>query len=695
MPRPSAFRLLAWLPAFVLLPGCQVGDRKDAAGERPGADSTASLFEDVSQGTPPPVAASDSVLAGPRMRVVSLKAVDRILASCPGAALCADSLFLRLGGITAVAGIAFDERNRDALLLGEAREGHPAMHLEDLVVALRNAWLAYVQQKGNRITYLHPGVSLEPTEATLKDLRRIAADIAKMDASGGEKALRRWQETCRRPFQVAVSGLPPASRLASALLKADYALKGLANGSENLDLHGFPGMAELRKIRFQGGQEQGPAPEPPQPSLTRYWFHPGGQEWESAEGIVILKRSPLMLMTEEMHDRIRAADTSRPVPSDDLAEAFAFGFTRLYDKVAESRPEFRELAGLFRLVAAAKLIRDRYPESDARTAFPALFAGWKIPVAAGISGLPGRPDLQHFDHGRTTPDGMEIDRRWLPSCGGITVAVDPAKAWIRRRRDQRLPRFRKAALDARPSDSAWTWVVPPVSPDYWGDLRERMRMQDLGQRFPNLAFYRLRLSGEDKRGLELVDEDDIVLRGGQAAGILEEISARAEARKVQSVFVELADWPADQAEAFRTEAARFSKPKQGTWTLVAVVDRPGWLDLDNPLFTHAAEWEQGEAPMEPMRTGPYQDWQRLSFRFLVSSGGRTVPTALHVMVKSPEVAARLQEEATKAFRTKLFIAYSPLAALFSVIADFRETLPAKDRKDVRIVEDEAGLFDLG
>jgi hypothetical protein len=682
------------LAAGLLLGGCQSAERKPGGSGPAAEDSTASFFEDGPD-APLPAAGPLPDSSQARLRIVSLKAVDRILAACPQEALCADSLFLRLGGITAVAGVAFDERARDALLLGYARKGHDALHLEDLVAALRNAWLAYVRQKGNRITYLHPGVSLEPTEPALKDLRRIARDIAQIDAAGGEKALARWQETCRKPFRVSVAGLPPRSRFTGALLRADYALKGLANGSENLALHGFPGMAELRKIRFQGEEVRGTVPAPPQPSLTRYWFHPGSQEWETAEGIVILKRCPIMLMTEEMYDRIRASDSAAAAPSDDLAEAFAYGFTRMYDKVAEVRPEFRELESLFRLVAAAKLMRDRFPESDAKAAFPALFETWELPSADVADAMPGRPDLQHFDHARITPEGMEIDRRWLPSCGGITVAVEPAKAWIRRVRDQGLARFRKAVLGARPSEGAWTWDVPSSPQDYWGDLRERMRMQELGRRFPDLAFYRLRRAGEDERSLELVDEDGIVLRSGQAAGILEEIGARAEARKVGSVFVELAAWPADQVEAFRGAAGQSAKAKPAAWTLVTVADRPGWLNVDNPLFTPGSDWEQGEPPMEPVQGGPYKGWQRLTFRFLTSAGGKTVPTALHVMVKSPERAARLREQAVNAFRTKLFIAYSPLSAVFSVVAEFRETLPVEDRKDVRIVEDEAGLFDLG
>lgn len=690
--------LLPLLGFALLLSACQTAERKAAAG-RPAPDSTASLFDDESDPLPAPKgpAAAPPVPGEHVLRVVSLKAVDRILSGCPGGPLCEDTLFRTLGGITSLQGIVFDERAGDPLLVGRIGGGRPPLHLEDLVAALRNAWLAYVQQKGNRITYLHPGLSLDPAPAALKELQKIGQDIARIDAAGGEKALDRWKETCRKPYKVTLSGLPPDSRFARTLLRADYAMKAMATGSENPGLHGFPGMAELRKIRFQGEQAESKATAPPLPSLTRYWFHPGSQEWEMGEGVVVLKRCPIMLMTEEMFERLRsgAADSGATAePSDELAEAFAYGFTRMYDKVAETRPVFRELEGLYRLVAAAKLVRDRFPEGEAKGAFPALFGKWDLPPAGLASEVPGIPDLQHFDHARNTPMGMEIDRYWLPSCGGVAVAVEPGKAWIRRVRDQRLSAFRKSALSFRPSDTAWHWDVPGVAQDYWGNMRERLRLQELSQRFPKLAFFRGR-RGEDRKALELVDEDDIVLRAGTPQALAEEIATRAEARKVPTAFVELAGWSAEQVEALKAAAAAARKGRKAGWTLVPVVNRPGWLSVENPIFTHSADWEQGEPPLEPMAAGPYKGWQRITFRFLTSAGGKTVPAALQVMVRSPEVAARLQEEAVKAFRTRLFIAYSPFSALTAVIDEFRDSLPEKDRDGLRIVEDEAGLIDLG
>lgn len=681
-------------------------DSKSGSGS--GNDSSASLFDD--EPVPAAVLANsgrDAQASGatafpasgsnPSLRILSLKAIDRILAGCPASPLCQDTLFLTLGGITNLSGLAFDERFGDVLLFGEVRKGEPALHLDDLVVALRNAWLAFIQQKGNRITYLHPGISLEPAPAAMKELQKIALEIANINETGGEKALERWKETCRKPYKVVVTGLPSDSRFADALLRADYGLKAVANGSEDLGIHGFPGMAELRKIRFQGDQSQGKSPAPPLPSLTRYWFHPGTQEWEMGEGIVVLKRCQIMLMTEEMFERIRKDTADTTAPGDDVAEAFAYGFTRMFEQVAEIRPVYRELEGLFRLVAAAKLVRDRYPEGDAKVVFPALFQGYRPkPVAVGDQ-MAGLPELQHFDHARSTSMGMEIDRYWLPSCGGINVAVEPAKAWVRRLRDQRLSNFRKAAIASRPEEEgAWHWEVDGSPLDYWSVLRERMRMQDLCQRFPNLAFYRLRRTAEDNgRALELVDEDDHVIISGQAKTLLEDIAIRAEARKVHSVFLEMSRWPADQAAEFTAAASTYVKYRKASWTLVPVVDRPGWLQVRNPIFTHSADWEQGEPPLETVNFGVYKGWSRLTFRFLTTAGGKTVPASLHVMVKSQATAARLQEEAVKAFRTKLFIAYSPLSALIAVIDEFREDLPPPERKDVKIVEDEAGLVELG
>jgi hypothetical protein len=220
-------------------------------------------------------------------------------------------------------------------------------------------------------------------------------------------------------------------------------------------------------------------------------------------------------------------------------------------------------------------------------------------------------------------------------------------------------------------------------------------MQELSQRFPELAFYRVRRAGEGGKDLELLDEDDQSLGGGTAQAVFEAAAARADARKLHSVFLELAGASPGQAEAFRAAAAAFAGARKAAWTLVPVVDRPGWLRVENPLLTPAADWEPGEPPREAVGSGRFQGWQRLTFRFLVSAPGKTVPAALHVMVKSPRTAERFQEEAARAFRARVFIGYSPLTALLSVLSEFREILPPAERAEVLIVEDEAGTFVLG
>jgi hypothetical protein len=422
------------------------------------------------------------------------------------------------------------------------------------------------------------------------------------------------------------------------------------------------------------------------------------------EDIVVLKRCPVMLMTEETLGRIRSDGApGKEGGTDELAEAFAFGFTKLFDELAASRPVYRELENLFRLVAAAKLVRDRHPESEASEAFPALARRFGLETVDAGKDYPGLPELQHFDAARNTATGMEIDRYWLPSCGGVTVAVEPSKAWIRRMRDPGLAAFRKLALAKRPADEegvgSWHWDVPGAPGDYWEGLADRLRMQELCQRFPDLAFYRLRRAGGggDRMGdaLEIRDEDDLVVAKGQVQEILEAIAERADARKVHSVFVDLAGWPSGPSREFRDASADFVRGRKAGWALVPVADRPGWLSAANPLFSQGAEWRQGDPSLEKVASGGYKDWHRLTYRFRARSAGRTVSVPLHVMVKSREVAARLQEESVRIFRARLFIAYSPLSALITVLSEFREGLPEEERKGIRIVEDEAGQVELG
>ena len=49
----------------------------------------------------------------------------------------------------------------------------PPLYFEDLVIALRNAWLRYARLEGNTRIYEDPGCSIDPEPAVLRKLQAL------------------------------------------------------------------------------------------------------------------------------------------------------------------------------------------------------------------------------------------------------------------------------------------------------------------------------------------------------------------------------------------------------------------------------------------------------------------------------------------------------------------------------------------
>jgi hypothetical protein len=691
-------RIAVLLASALVLDACRPESRSGKKSDEPffedslTADSSGLKAASSAASPAAPPAAFDPTAY--RIRVVSLHSLDRRLSACGPQAACPDSL-LRLAGLTSLLGVIFDERDADVLLFGETAPGAQALYSEDMVVALRNAWLAYARQQGNRITYLFPGISLDPAPANLQELLRLEKTFARQPNPGIQKNLEAWEETCKKPYQVTVTGLPPLSRFTKVLLQADYDLKGLADGAEILRIPGFPSIAELRKIRFQAGRVLGQAV----PTMERYWLYPGNQEWEGEEGIVVFKRCPVVVLTADALEALRREEDSVRPDVNAIAGVFAHGFTQMYDRVAEARPLFKELENLFRMVAVAKLVGARFPEAEALSAFPALSRGYALTPVAVETKIPGRPARQQFDDSRSTAEGMEIDRHYLPSCGAVSIAVDPDNARMRRRKDVQLQAFKKRLAKGRLDAGSWYWDVRIDTGGYWDQFRDRRRMQELNLRFRNLAFFRVaEVPGAQGKGAayELTDEDDYLLyRGDQRKALMDQVVERSQGRKAEAVFLELRGAASDRAVTFAADARALAAARNPNLSVITVAGRPGWLAPENPLFANSVELAAGEPAQQRLASGRFQGWIRLTFRFNTFVAGKDTTVAIHCLAKTPELAAKLEEEMDQAFRNKLFIAFSPLSALISVLAEFRSGLTSQERDGIRISEDEQGLFELG
>ena len=379
---------------------------------------------------------------------------------------------VNLCGLTRVTGYVVDERRGDLVLLGEVEAGAPALDVGDLAVALRNAGLRYAPRKGKTAVYSAPGrsapgCSIDPDPEVVRRLSAAGQSAAARGAM--EEGLARWCEICAEPQKVRVMGVPFESRFAQVMVEADYLMKRLADGSVGLGIPGLVSLAGMRaaaaREEFARGGEVGAGLY-----LNRFWFCPGRTSFREEEGVVGIEECAVALLTEEEYLTGEGiAGRGRPEPR---AQEFAEGFSAHYQEIAAKEPIYRELEGLFRFVALAKLIR--YQKLEGKVSY--LTERLPMPKAAVPRTLPGIARVVYAEGEREIEGGKEIMQLWMPSCGGVSMDVRVTTKNFRRSSAKKAaggaktaaasgkaagakaaPTKKEAILKARPSADALYW----------------------------------------------------------------------------------------------------------------------------------------------------------------------------------------------------------------------------------------------
>ena len=359
-----------------------------------------------------------------------------------------------LCGITKALGYLVDESGRDVVLFGEVDPNLPALHLDDFVVALRNAHLLYAQTKGRTRYYSAPGCSIDPNPQTMRDLQGIGkVDLG--DDSQVNKYLDKWNEIGRRPQKVRVMGVPFDSRFAKVMVDADYYMKRLVNGSVTLDIEGFTSLSDTSVDEAKKAYAAGKAGGRSGYTMNRFWFSPGEATYAEQDGAMVLKSCSVQLLTEEEYlTEHGIAGKGRP---NTLAKRFAMSFSKHYSEIAARRPIYTELEGLFRLAGIARIMRD---ESARSSGMDYLLKSYKVEVVPVSREVLGLTSHREINEERETPQGRSTFRMIMPSCGGVSMDVRPKRIGS--------PASRKASVSApktttKPAGTAST-PKPKASP---------------------------------------------------------------------------------------------------------------------------------------------------------------------------------------------------------------------------------------
>ena len=356
-------------------------------------------------------------------RAISLKVLQQKLKSLHGKGARPTTLF-HLCGLTRINGYVVDEANKDVILIGSVDHNKPPLYLDDFVVALRNAWMKYAELKGNTNYYSNPGCSIDPDPQVMAKLDEIGNQLKKSSqTSEVEKALEQWEKVCSSPQEVRVMGIPFNSHFAWVMVKADYDMKKIADGTHELNLLWFSTLSDLQMEEAKKQYIHGHSTASSNESMNRFWFYPGEFRFLEDINAVMIETCKVKLLTEEEHLTSKG-DISGTGRSNPIAEKFVNDFTYFYPEVAAQSSIYYELENLFRFVALAKIMKLKAPHEKVGLSLDYLLNQYPILEKKVETYLPGRSNINHYKRQRESVEGYQVSQLWLPSCGGVSMDME-------------------------------------------------------------------------------------------------------------------------------------------------------------------------------------------------------------------------------------------------------------------------------
>ncbi len=309
------------------------------------------------------------------LRKISLRRLSGEIRSCLANDRPLPDSVLFLGGLTGIDYVAAVPEEHDIYIAGPAEgwtvsdsggivgkaSGKPIFRLEDLLTILRS-WNTEVPEV---IT-----CSIDPTPEGIAAVTRLGA--AATDAE---------REEAIGLMDVTFSGIPAESRVAAVLAAADYSLKTISLGYEEVPVKNFPSYFD--SIKTTGTASYG----------QRFWISPVYNKICHGTDSLTWKLSDtgVETLTEREH---LAADGSRKAVGKKDAQAvkWAANMSKRYDEIAAAVPVFAEAKNCMDLALCVAVIYAKHLPEKSGLALDGLtdesvFPASPIPAPAKVPGF--------------------------------------------------------------------------------------------------------------------------------------------------------------------------------------------------------------------------------------------------------------------------------------------------------------------
>jgi hypothetical protein len=342
------------------------------------------------------------------LRKLSLRQLNQVVAEAArqDQPVPAEARFL--GGLVRIEYVYVDQDRNDLILAGPAdvmvadpngnvvgqNTGLPALHLEDLLTALRTVESA--------TTGAGISVSIEPSEQSRLAFRQVTAAAERSNQVNA--ALAAKLEETMGPQDVILTGVPKDSRFANVLALADYRMKRISMGLDASPLQQLPSFVSMlaRSTTLK--------------SLTpRFWmemnYNPvrrseDGKVWQvSGTGVKTLTENDFV------NNRGQAAASGKQDP---IASKWADAMTQHYGDLVNEDQIFAELRNIFDMSVIAALIEKEgliaasgvQMETLVGTGEPVQMPKWNVPTQ-----VPTAASLVKYRRGTivTASGGVQLD----------------------------------------------------------------------------------------------------------------------------------------------------------------------------------------------------------------------------------------------------------------------------------------------
>jgi hypothetical protein len=400
---------------------------------------------------PPPDAACHTL---PRFRALSLKELQKAVQvdlkndKKPNAIqfLC---------GLKTIEGFLIDRKNHDLLIIGKDADTMPPLLLNDFIIALRCAWKKYVADN----MFTPPGCSIDPSPNLISRLKEIEARITAEESSSKWKNYKdEYELACKQPQTVRVLGMPFNTHFASVLVKADYGMKRLVDGSDSIDIPGVVDLYALNSYDMRQAMLAQTDAAKPASTLNRFWFKPDQFHFIEQRDLVILDKCEISLLTEEQHltKNNEIAGNGR---TDPFAEKVADCFTTYYTYIAQKRPIYRQLKELMRMYIVLEAIYNKDAEMKADLQLDYLLDAYHVPEYFVSPSLPGRSRYEIEAYERKTIDEIQQAAFVMPMCGGVAFEVFFKERHFSKVLDASLTKILQAIINQKPHARALFWDI--------------------------------------------------------------------------------------------------------------------------------------------------------------------------------------------------------------------------------------------